>query len=268
MIEKQGGKESVRIANMLIAENVKVLFVESCDEALNLLCEWKIKNKALHHVIMDSSIHDMLPEKFVKIVRENDKISDPYLVYLMDNDGQDDRELIKSAGFNYCFQKPLSIHAVKNILNSIYLKRQDECKSTLSDDIYQESTTKDKSKNNIKILLAEDNEVNQELAIELLHKLGYTVDVAWDGIETIKLCSERSYDLILMDWQMPRMDGIKATKEIKKGNSKNNHTPIIAMTARVMQGDKEKCLAAGMDDFIEKPIRKEFLLKAINKYCT
>ena len=111
----------------------------------------------------------------------------------------------------------------------------------------------------LKVLVAEDNVVNQQVARGLFKKLGVDIDIANDGQEAVDQSREKTYDIIFMDVQMPRIDGFTATQMIKSEDNKNASTPIIAMTANAMQGDKEKCLTAGMDDYLSKPIQKERL---------
>jgi GAF domain-containing protein/DNA-binding response OmpR family regulator/anti-sigma regulatory factor (Ser/Thr protein kinase) len=119
-------------------------------------------------------------------------------------------------------------------------------------------------KHPLRILLAEDNAVNQKLALRILEQMGYRADVASNGIEAIESIERQVYDVILMDVQMPEMDGLDATREIRKlANVTQPH--IIAMTANAMQGDREMCLAAGMDDYISKPIRVNELVDALIK---
>ncbi len=114
--------------------------------------------------------------------------------------------------------------------------------------------------NHLRILLVEDNAVNQVLALRLLEKRGHTVAVAGNGKEALAALEKQSFDLVLMDVQMPEMDGFEATIAIReKEKTSGNHVPIIAMTAHAMVGDKERCLEAGMDDYISKPIRPEEL---------
>jgi two-component system sensor histidine kinase/response regulator len=115
-------------------------------------------------------------------------------------------------------------------------------------------------RNHLRILLVEDNAVNQALAVRLLEKRGHTVTVAGNGKEALAALEGDSFDLVLMDIQMPEMDGFKATAAIRaKEKSFGGHLPVIAMTAHAMVGDRERCLNAGMDDYITKPIRPEGL---------
>lgn len=118
------------------------------------------------------------------------------------------------------------------------------------------------------ILLAEDNEMNRRLMIKLLNNAGYNADTVENGREVIDLCKRKEYDIIFMDCQMPVMDGYEATEGIRRGEggTENRRTPIIALTANALEGDKERCIESGMDDYIPKPIRMEDIKRVIDKF--
>jgi two-component system sensor histidine kinase/response regulator len=121
----------------------------------------------------------------------------------------------------------------------------------------------------VKILLAEDNPVNQVLITRLLEKKNCPVTVAANGKEVLEALKENEFDLILMDVQMPMMDGFETTRSIRrKEKFTKDHINIIAMTAHAMQGDKERCLEVGMDDYLSKPVKSEELYNTINKFAT
>ena len=115
----------------------------------------------------------------------------------------------------------------------------------------------------LRILLAEDNAVNQKLALRLLAQMGYRADVAANGLEAVQSVQRQPYDVVLMDVQMPEMDGLEATRRIRAGGAPHGQPRIIAMTANAMQGDREACLGAGMNDYVTKPIRVDVLMEAL-----
>ena len=124
------------------------------------------------------------------------------------------------------------------------------------------------------VLVAEDNQVNQKIAVSLLKKLGCTADVVANGQEVVEQLAQIKYDLVLMDCQMPEMDGYQATQAIRNREQDTSRpcrwkTPmhVIAMTANAMQGDREKCLDAGMDDYVSKPTRLPEFQAALERYC-
>jgi CheY-like chemotaxis protein len=116
----------------------------------------------------------------------------------------------------------------------------------------------------LRILLAEDNVVNQKLAMRLLQQMGYRADLAANGIEAVESVQRQAYDVVLMDVQMPEVDGLDATRQIVASMPNGERPRIIAMTANAMQGDREMCMEAGMDDYLTKPIRVDRLIEALN----
>jgi two-component system, sensor histidine kinase and response regulator len=118
------------------------------------------------------------------------------------------------------------------------------------------------------ILLVEDNVVNQRVAGRLLEKRGHRVVLAGNGLEALKALEQETYDLVLMDVQMPEMDGLEATAKIREmERHTTRHQPVIALTARAMKGDLEDCMSAGMDGYLAKPIRTEELDDVLEKYA-
>jgi CheY-like chemotaxis protein len=120
--------------------------------------------------------------------------------------------------------------------------------------------------NGPRVLLAEDNPVNQNLAVRLLEKLGCRVDVADNGREAVAAAARADYALIFMDCQMPEMDGFEATVAIRKAERASRRVPIIALTASAMQGDREECLGAGMDNYLSKPLRFGEMERALRRW--
>jgi CheY-like chemotaxis protein len=117
-----------------------------------------------------------------------------------------------------------------------------------------------------RVLVAEDNPVNQRVAVRLLEHLGLRADVVSDGNEVLESLRRQAYALVLMDCQMPELDGYEATARIRAGETADGHIPIIAMTASAMAGDRERCLAAGMDDYVSKPVRIDDLRSVIERW--
>jgi CheY-like chemotaxis protein len=120
----------------------------------------------------------------------------------------------------------------------------------------------------MRLLLADDNVVNQKVAVRLFEQMGYQIDVAGDGLEAIQAVRQKSYDMIFMDVQMPELDGLQATQRIRQSEKEQDQPGcvIIAMTASAMLGDRERCLAAGMDDYLAKPVRPEAVQSALERW--
>ena len=118
-----------------------------------------------------------------------------------------------------------------------------------------------------RVLLAEDHPINQKLAVLMLERRGFSVAVAGDGRQALETLAREDFDLVLMDVHMPVLDGLEATRQLRAGGSgaRDARIPVIAMTANAMQGDRERCLQSGMDDFVSKPVKEADLLAAIQR---
>src|SRR5262249_3276209 len=118
----------------------------------------------------------------------------------------------------------------------------------------------------LRLLLADDNPINQKVGLSVLQKLGYRADLANNGLETLKALEQKPYDVLFLDVQMPEMDGLETARQICQRWPRERRPCIIAMTGNALMGDREKCLAAGMDDYISKPVRIGELQSAIERW--
>ena len=118
----------------------------------------------------------------------------------------------------------------------------------------------------VRILVTDDQAVNRKLTMRQLEHLGFTVDVAANGVEALEAMTRARYDLVLMDCHMPEMDGFEAAQEIRRREGKTAYTPIVALTASLAETERDRCIAAGMDDYLVKPVREPDLLRVINQW--
>ncbi|MDP1678266.1 MAG: PAS domain S-box protein [Bacteroidota bacterium] len=168
----------------------------------------------------------------------------------------------QAAGIDSFLLKPIRKHDLYSHLAAL-LNTEHRMPEHTSTAIVQEQTT---VMNILNILVAEDNAVNQKVALKMLEKMNVIADIAVNGAEAVKAVKSKRYDLVFMDVQMPELDGLEATKKIREIESPPLHTTIIAMTANALQGDRERCLQAGMDDYLSKPIKQTDLKLMIEKW--
>ena len=166
------------------------------------------------------------------------------------------------AGFAAVFSKPLRLSHLRDRLLEM-LGEPREASAGLTPETSSEGTPVHAA--SLRVLLAEDNAINQKVAVRLLARLGYAADIAGDGREVLARLEQATYDVIFMDIQMPELDGLEASRAICARWAAHERPRIIAMTAEAMQGDREKCLAAGMDDYIVKPVTLDQLAEALAK---
>ena len=169
---------------------------------------------------------------------------------------------MKEIGFSAYLTKPLKHGALKSALELVLGQRAGQVR----EEIVTRYSVMAGEFRKLRILVVDDNIVNQKVAVKTLERLGYRVDVAANGLEAVEALTQIPYDLVFMDCQMPEMDGFEATRKIRDSEGDDRHTPIIAMTAGAMDGDREMCLAAGMDDYISKPVDQKQLSRVLDTY--
>ena len=202
-----------------------------------------------------------------KQIKADPQLKDLILVMLTSLGQRWDAVRFKKMGFAACLLKPVKQAQLLDSLKTVAGKATSQKKVASREIVSRYSISQD-YKERVRILLVEDNVVNQKMMFRLLDKkLGYQTDVVNNGKEAIDALENRDYNLVLMDCQMPDMDGYDATQTIRDPDSdvRNHKITIIAMTANAMEGDREKCLAAGMDDYIAKPVKLQKLSDVIEK---
>lgn len=246
----------------LSEENCAIVEAHSSEEALGLINN---KNDKLSVIIIDYKIEKSEDGSLCKLIKENDASKDIPLILYTPLAQRGDAIWAKNAGFKGYLTKPIKkqllIETVKMVL--------DEKSDLINNSLITKHLLKEKKFNSkSKILVVEDSKINCKLIIKILSKNGLSCNIATDGNQAIEAYKNKKYDLILMDCQMPILDGYEATKEIRsiEQSEKRQHVPIIAMTANAMVQDKEKCFKVGMDDYISKPIEIANLLNIMSKY--
>jgi PAS domain S-box-containing protein len=233
--------------------------VESGSEALKLV----EKGVGFDLAILDMQMPEMDGITLAEKIRQKRNCENMPLVMLTSINAQEIVTQIKAVKFAAIINKPIQqrqlYRTISHILGSKLIK-VNQSDSHLHNNQEELSLTLP-----LRILLAEDNTVNQKVALLTLERIGYRADVAGNGLEVLQALQRQPYDLILMDVQMPEMDGLTATRKICQQFPDNQRPRIVAMTANAMQGDREICMKAGMDDYITKPIRVNELRKALSK---
>lgn len=239
--------------------------VEGGEEGLAALKKAR-KDKAQYDmVLLDMQMPGMDGEQTARAIFSDPRTKDMSVVVLTSMGKRGDAKRLEELGCVGYLLKPIKQRMLFEALVTIMNEKKN--KEPSSARLVTRHTINEKQqKKQMYILLAEDNAVNQKVAVALLKKAGHKVDVAENGEDAINKLKRRPYHLILMDVQMPVMDGFEATRRIRMWEAGKTHTPIIALTAHAMQGDRERCMSAGMDDYLSKPLNKSSLFSAIERW--
>jgi signal transduction histidine kinase/CheY-like chemotaxis protein/ligand-binding sensor domain-containing protein len=233
----------------------------SGSEALRLLQQAATEENPYHLLLADGCMPGMGGLSLVMEMRQSLGVPAATVMMLTADDYY--------ASVRRCREMGIAAYVLKPVTPSELLTAIRQALSPVAAEVRQPSKDEKLSSRQLQILLAEDNPVNQHLAVRMLEKMGHLVALAQTGKEALDTLRTGKFDLVLMDLQMPEMDGFAATREIRKAEQGGqDHLPVIAMTAHAMKGDREQCLAAGMDDYLAKPITSEELRQVIERVMT
>jgi CheY-like chemotaxis protein len=247
----------------------------SGEQALELLRAAAERNEQFSLAVLDMMMPGMDGFELARRIKSDRRIADVQLVMLTSfgerGDATRSREIgiaayltkpVRQSQLFDCLAKVISMTNIPGVSNATLLGASNSRHGNGSSGppvVTKHSLAEAKLMSNKRLLLAEDNVVNQKVALRQLQKLGYRADAVANGREAVEALGRIPYDLVLMDCQMPEMDGYEATAEIRRREGASKHTWIVAMTANALEGDRAKCIAAGMDDYVSKPVKVEDL---------
>lgn len=262
------------LRNNLTLWGMQVTEAESIQQALNLLSPQRENTSSYAMVLLDAylpGIDQFEVARHLRATVQNEKTA---LILLTSTGQRGDATLCREIGIEGYLSKPVFPLEMRNVLVAIRQEKQKPSgasplitRHTVMETLQkQEAAPQPTSLRALDILLSEDNVVNQRVAVRLLEKAGHKVTVAVNGQEAVEKYQANPFDLVLMDIQMPVMDGLEATAKIRQLQQEGGQfAPIVAMTAHALAADRERCLAAGMDDYISKPIDSKLLKSIISR---
>jgi len=255
---------------------IKTEEAENGHKALEKIKKTNNKDNSFHLAILDMQMPEMDGLELAKAIKSDPGMKDIHLIMLSSMGEREDLSTLESVGIIGYLLKPVRHKELQDLLvNALYeptTTEQASDQTAIFATRFQEPEKyglKDHLKNKSNhILIVEDNVTNQQVAIGMLKKIHQRADAVSNGKEAIQALSEIPYDLVLMDVQMPVMDGIEATQVIRNSSSKviDPKIPIIAMTAHALEGDRERCIKAGMNDYLPKPIEPKILIEKLNRW--
>ncbi len=239
---------------------------ENGREALAILRREAAAGDPYRIAILDMQMPEMDGLALATAIKSDPAIAGTRLM-MMTSLGRRDDAAIREAGVELCLTKPVKQSQLFDCLATLvgpYVAEPPQPRKRQAK-VSAPGISRE-GRERLRVLVAEDHVVNQRVALRQLQALGYSADAVANGLEVLEAVERIQYDVILMDCQMPEMDGYEAATEIRKREGDSRHTTIIAMTANALDGDRERCLAAGMDDYIGKPIRQQTLSAVIDRW--
>lgn len=255
-------KTNRRILEEMVANlHMTPTSVESGREALELMKKAREGGSPFALALLDFCMPEMDGCHLVSEIRKTSGISDVKIIMLSSFDQNDEASRCRKMGIESYLIKPIKQSDLRARIVMAFDKGSKE-----NIDINTRTSHSMPVNASRRVLLVEDNPVNQQLVLRILQKRGHEVVIVDDGVKAVDILKKPGLDLVLMDVQMPEMDGFTATKLIRKREkSTGDHIPIIAMTAHAMKGDRERCIEAGMDSYVSKPIKASELIEAVEK---
>jgi two-component system, sensor histidine kinase and response regulator len=250
------------LGGMLRLWNMRPQFAGSGIEALEMLRQAIENGDPFTLVLTDFHMPEMDGFDLAARIQNSPHLTDAVVMMLSSGEQLGHVKRCRELGISLYLTKPVRRADLRSAIAKSLVRRQvpSAARALAPMDSYVPAAVGAK----LEILLVEDNLVNQRVAIRILEKAGYRVALAGNGLEALKALQERAFDVILMDVQMPEMGGFEASERIRRNETAAGHrTPIIAMTAHAMTGDRERCLAAGMDDYISKPVNAADLIELV-----
>ena len=240
-------------------------------QALQAMREARAAGDPYQVVLLDYQMPEMDGATLAEAIKGDPLLSDTLVIMLTSVGHWREVRHMQGASIDACLVKPVRQSQLQNTLATAWSKKQQSGFATQTKALGEIAALKSQFAGIfagalVRVLVAEDNAVNQKVAVRMLERLGLRPDVAGNGREAVELCSLLPYALIFMDCEMPEMDGYAATAEIRKRQGSNGRVAIIAMTADAMEGARERCIAAGMDDYIAKPVRLGEMIESLKKW--
>jgi PAS domain S-box-containing protein len=242
--------------------------VSSADEALSIMRQAVLANRPFAAALIDFNMPDCDGAKLGEMILSDAQLQSTRLILLTSSGERGDGKRFAQIGFAGYLLKPVTQRDLTETLLLVFSAHAQAWRDQTQPIVTQDALHSARTHSDVRILLAEDNLVNQKVAVRILEKLGYRTDVVNDGRAAVTAWQSGRYDLILMDCQMPELDGYEATREIRELEAGRGRIPIVALTAHAMKGADEECAAAGMDGYLTKPIDRNQLQACLQKFLS
>ncbi|MBI3738152.1 MAG: response regulator, partial [Chloroflexi bacterium] len=250
------------LSRMVEGFGCRIDMVASGAKALEALQNAHRSGDPYRIVLLDMQMPGMDGEQVAQAIVSNQAYREAKIIILTSIGHRGDAARLEALGCSGYLLKPVKQHMLYEALVAVLGTKEEETPKLITRHLLNEQ-----KRAGLRILLAEDNAINQKLAVVLLQKAGYSVHTVDNGKQAVEQVEQAPYNAILMDVQMPELDGFEATQQIRKmEEGQGRHIPIIAMTAHALKGDRERCLEAGMDDYVSKPLEPQFLLSVLERW--